>query len=69
MKWVCRVGLHIAPSLQGEKEEEEEAKTFLSVAEGRDWRQCRTWLLCVSSSQPEIQVSRVCTHMLECRVK
>lgn len=44
-------------------------RTFLSVAKGRDGRQCRTWLLCVSSRQPEIQVSRVCTHMLECRVK
>ena len=41
-------------------EEEDEAKTFLSVAEGRNGRQRRMWLLCVcvcvcvSSRQPEI---------------
>lgn len=46
-----------------------EEETFLSVAEGSDGRQRRTWLLCVSSMQPEIQVSGVCTHTLECRVK
>lgn len=46
-----------------------EEETFLSVAEGSNGRQCRTWLLCVSSMQPEIQVSGVCTHTLECRVK
>lgn len=49
--------------------EEEETKTFLSVAEGRNLRQCRTWLLCVSARHPEIQVSGAYTHTLECRVK
>lgn len=50
-------------------EEEEDVETFLRVAEGRDGRQRRTWLLCGSSRQPEIQVSGVRTHTLECRVK
>lgn len=44
----------------------EETKTFLSVARERNGRQRRMWLLCVSSRRPGIQVSRVCTHVLEC---
>lgn len=36
--------------------------SFFGAAKGRDGRQRRTWLLCVSHRQPENQVSGECTH-------
>lgn len=59
----------MVPQALCEPEEEEDVETFLSTEEGRDRRKRRTWLLCVSSRQPEIQVSTECTHTLECRAK
>lgn len=52
-----------------EQETVQDSETFLHAVKGRDTRQCKTWLLCVSNKQPEIQVSRKRTHGLVCKVK
>lgn len=68
-KWVEWTIHGLVPQALCEPEEEEDVDAFLRAVEGRDRRQRRTWLLCVSSRQPEIQVIGECTHTLECRVK
>lgn len=68
-KWVAWIINALVSQALCEHEEQEDVETFLSAVEGRDRRQRRTWLLCVSSRQPEIQVSTECTRTLECRVK